>query len=467
MSRIAPLLIPLAGIFFSISLSAQPGPIKNLRYEDDFSYLKQDSSAKKGLDRLKFMPLSKKNQELHLSLGGELRQWYELRRNPNFGDLPPGTVDDDNGTLQHRFMLHGDLNLSKRFRLFGQLNNTLEFNNPNPLIPEIIVDGLGVHQFFVDWRMGAESRESKSILRLGRQEYSFGNELLISSREGPNNRQPFDGATYIRNNENSQVNVLVATPIIINPEVFDNTHTEEALWGVYANLRKRKKAKLDLYYLGFYSERRQYNFVPGYTHRHTAGARLWKHDRYFYYDLETMYQSGQFNDLTINAMNFTGEARYVFQDAFLKPMIGLGVSYITGDLDPHDRQLNTFDPLYPKPVYGLATPQGPSNIAHVRPTFGFQPVERWFINLRWYWLARASNQDGTYSPGMTQVRPFPETSSESRRVGIQYALDMFYIVNKNLAFILFASYVEAGDYPKETGQGMDVYFLATSVQFKF
>ena len=45
-------------------------------------------------------------------------------------------------------------------------------------------------------------------------------------------------------------------------------------------------------------------------------------------------------------------------------MIGIGGSYVSGDYDPNDDQLNTFDPMYPKPVYGLAMAQGPV-ISHI------------------------------------------------------------------------------------------------------
>lgn len=445
---------------------AQPGPIKMLRYDDDFKYLKANSVTKKGIDKLKFIPFSK-TADVTISFGGELREWFEYRKNPNFGDLPPGQVEDPNGVLQHRLMLHTNVEFGNRLRVFAQLNSTFESGNPNPVIPEILVDGLGLHQLFVDIQTGKTEGPTKDVFRLGRQEYSFGNELLVSSREGPNNRLAFDGITFIREKSRYNLNVFAATPVIINPRVFDNTHTEEALWGAYTNFKKHKKNKLDLYYLGFYSERRQFNYVPGVQRRHTFGARLWNHGKSFFYDVETMYQTGKFNEFTINAANFTGEIRYVFQETFWKPMIGLGASYITGDRDSNDVQLNTYDPLYPKPVYGLATPLGPSNIAHIKPTFGIQPLDKLYFNFNWYLLSRTSTQDGTYTPSMVQVRPIPPLSSDKYRVGSQYTLDAFYFINKNLSFTTFLSYVRPGAYIQETGTGKNVFFWASMLQFKF
>lgn len=462
------ILLSLLVLFdFHLSrVTAQPGPIKNLRYNDDFNYLLSDSVKKEGLDKLKYLPLFKRNNS-HLSFGGEVREWYEIRRNPNFGDLPPGSIEDPNGALQHRLMLHADLQLNDRFRLFTQLNNTLEFGNPHPVIPEIIEDGLGLHQFFADVNFGNKGNETSDLLRLGRQEYSFGNELVISSREGPNNRLAFDGVTFIHQNDKHQINLLAATPVIIEKGVFDNAHESEAIWGTYAYLRKQKKTHLDLYYFGFYAERRAYNFIPGDQHRHTVGARMWNHGSGFYYEVETMYQLGDFNGMTINAFNFTGELRYVFRNKFWKPMIGLGASYISGDRSSNDNQLNTYDPLYPKPVYGLATPQGPSNISHLKPTFGVQPIDNLVFNFDWYLLVRTSVNDGTYAPSMIQVRPFPNTSSDDHTVGNQFALDIFYFINQNWSFITFISYVKPGDYVKDTGAGKKVFFWASTFQFKF
>lgn len=450
-------------IGYSLSLAGQPGPIKNLRYDDDFSYLLIDTIQPKGLEKLKYMPLSKTG-EVRVSLGGELREWYELRRNSNFGDTPPGFVEDKNGALQQRVMLHGDLELGKRWRVFGQLNITHEFGNKNEPVPEIIVDGIGVHQYFLQYNFG---KSQKNFIRVGRQEWSFGNELLISSREGPNNRQAFDGVTIGIKRDNSSYSFFGGTPVIINPDAFDNTHVNEWVYGMYGQFRQNKKAKLDAYYLGFYSERRAYNFVQEKENRHTLGTRLFNHSRSWFYEAEAMLQVGSFGKQNILAGNFTGELRYVFQNVFLKPMIGIGASYVTGDYDPNDNALNTYNPLYPKPVYGLATPQGPSNIAHIKPTVGIQPSENLFVNFGWYYLARTSVHDGTYSPGMTQVRPFPDSESDKHGVGIQYGLDVFYVVNQNLTFLLFTSYVTPAGYVKETGEGKNTYFLAAAAQFKF
>ncbi|PWJ44315.1 alginate export family protein [Sediminitomix flava] len=445
-------------------VQAQFGPIKNLRYQDDFSDLKSDSIQAKGTDKLKFIPIGK---NITLSFGGEIREWYELRVNSNFGDLPPEFIEDKNGVIQHRIMLHADAWFGERFRVFSQLNNTNEFGSPNEPISEIVVDGLGLHQLFGEFHFDVKDSSHSTFVRLGRQEFDFGNGLLISSREGPNNRLAFDAASFIYNNKKFDLHLFGGTPVIINPEVFDNTRIEEYLWGSYLNARKQKDIKLDLYYFGFKSERRSFNWVNGEQTRHTVGTRAWHYSPTFRLEAESMYQFGKFNDLKINAFNFSAELAYVFDKVFLKPSIGLAGSYITGDQNNSDNELNTFDPLYPKPLFGFAAPLGPSNITNIRPIVGLQPVKGMMMNASVYFLSRQSIEDGNYSPGVQQVRPFPEFESDAKSIGTQYALDIFYVPNPHLTFLSFMSYLEPGDYVTETGNGKSSFFVSLSAAYKF
>ncbi|WNJ16422.1 alginate export family protein [Pontibacter sp. G13] len=442
------------------SLFAQPGPIKHLRYQDNFSHLEADTMPKRGLDRLKLIQVGEKGR---LSIGGEYRIWWDTRIHANFGDLPPGMKSDPNGQFQQRSMLHANYETGNRIRVFGQIHSNWEWGSPNPPVPEIAYDQFGIHQLFLDF----SDKSGRHTLRIGRQELSFGNEMLISSREGPNNRLSFDGISFLIRSPARMIHLLAATPVINQPGVFDNQHVEEWIWGAYGQWRLKQATHLDAYYFGMYSARRAYQFRPGTQHRHTIGSRVWNHGKYWYYDVEGMAQTGQFLDEWIAAFNVTGELRYIFRDQFWAPMVGMGASYVSGDLQPNDGMLNTFDPLYPKPVYGLAAPQGPSNISHINPMVGIQPLPSLFINARYYWLGRTSIHDGTYAPSMMQVRPTPDAESQALGGGHQYALDLFYLPNPHWAFISFISYLTPGNYIRETGAGKPIFFASGAVQWKF
>ena len=166
-----------------VSSAAAQNKISLLRYDDDFSHLKNDS-IKKGLGLLKYISLRNKN---YISFGGELREKFQIYKNIHFGEVPPTYKNISANQLWHWLMLHSNIELGNHFRIFIQLNNTLRFFNDNPVVPEIDENQLSLHEAF------AEIKVNYFKFRLGRQELFYGNHRLLTVREVPNTRQTFDG----------------------------------------------------------------------------------------------------------------------------------------------------------------------------------------------------------------------------------------------------------------------------------
>jgi len=166
-----------------VSYSAAQNKISLLRYDDDFSRLKNDS-LKKGLEQLKYISIGNRK---NISFGGELREQFQIYKNINFGDVPFTYKHISANQLWHRFMLHSNIELGDYVRLFVQLNSTLRFFINNPVVPEIDENQLSMHQAFVEIKL------NNWKFRLGRLEFFYGNHRLLTVREGPNTRQAFDG----------------------------------------------------------------------------------------------------------------------------------------------------------------------------------------------------------------------------------------------------------------------------------
>lgn len=84
---------------------ADPRPgYQMFRYDEDWSYL-ADSTPDDWWDRLKYIPLGRPGW--FASLGGEVRERFELLDQPGFGTGPV----DDNGYFLHRYLLSSDLHL--------------------------------------------------------------------------------------------------------------------------------------------------------------------------------------------------------------------------------------------------------------------------------------------------------------------------------------------------------------------
>jgi hypothetical protein len=448
--------------FFNEPITAQSpnNRINILRYNDDFSNLKEKAD-KRGFDKIKYINLGKK---AFLSVGGELRAQYQYFENQNFGDVPPTFEKVSVGQLWHRAMVHANLELSPKVRIFAQLNNTLRQFNNNPLTPEIDQNELSLHQAFVEWKP-----KQNWTLRLGRQEMGYGNNRIITFREGPNTRLTFNAAIIKYHKNHRKIDLLAISPVVSMPGVFDDASLRTFIYGIYGSEAFFKsKIMADYYYLYFNSKDRQYNFVGGQENRFVAGKRVYSQFPKLNFEAEFTYQLGNFNTQNINASSFSIDVNYKLQEQ-LKLVVGIAGNYITGDKDRNDNTLNTYNLIYSRPYYGLAAPIGSSNLENINPYFKVKPISKISVFGGVYFMQRNSTQDGTYSPGMAQVRPTPERlfASTKRSIGTQYALETTYQMDERNTFGLDLALFQPGAYTKETGAGKDIFYFSVRTQLRF
>lgn len=455
------LIIYLITLFISmlyLTTSAQ-NKISILRYDDDFSYLKNDS-LKKGFDKIKFIPLGNKS---YISFGGELREQFQFFSNINFGDVPPGYKDISPNQLWHRFMLHSNLELGNHFRFFIQLNNTLRFLNDNPVVPQIDENQLSLHQAF------AEIKIKHWKLKIGRQELLYGNNRLITVRDGPNTRLTFDGIQMKRTLKYGYIDFFAVSPTVSGQHIFEDESFKEGLIGIYGTeYFSDYKIGMDYYVVDFQSRLRKYNYKPGFENRQTYGLRLFSNFKKINFEMEGAYQSGKFNNLSIDAYN-------VFIDLNLlvipskKGIMGISANAASGDENSLDNKLNTYNLLFAKPAYGLAIPVGSTNMISFFPYIKINPIQKLNILAEVFFLQRNSNQDGTYSPLMSENRPRPNLlySTKENKLGELYVVEAIYQQTKRLSFSIDASYFKAASYPIATGKGKDITYLSFKTTFKF
>src|SRR5258708_28616431 len=150
------------------------------RYDENWSFLSDSSHRTDWLDRLKYIPLGPSGW--FVSLGGEIRERFELLDQPGFGTGPV----DQNGYFLQRYLLSSDFHFGSRFRFFMELQSGLEDGrNGGPRPTDL--DRLDFHQGFLDWNIS--SHETHNVtLRVGRQELGFGTGRLIAPAEGLNLR---------------------------------------------------------------------------------------------------------------------------------------------------------------------------------------------------------------------------------------------------------------------------------------
>jgi len=186
-----------------------------LRQDEDYSYLRDVRCRRDPLDAIKFIPLGSQKDQ-YLTLGGEVREWYEGFRNASWGAGP----QDRDGYLLQRTSAYSDWHLGDGIRLFGQLSSaTLGGRDGGPR--PIDEDRLWIEQAFAQFDLPAFSGVNVAV-RLGRQEFQFGSGRFVDVREGPNVRRAFDGVSAIFDVGAWHATAFVTQPVLNRPQVLDD-----------------------------------------------------------------------------------------------------------------------------------------------------------------------------------------------------------------------------------------------------
>ncbi len=449
--------ITLLGIFLQYNSHAQT--IAKLRFDDDFSSLKVDSLKSTWKEKIKNVSLGSKFQ---LSLGGEWREQYQSYEHVNFGEVPSDFVTDSPHQLMHRIMFHANLTYKNTLRVFAQLNNTVRFLNPNPITSQIDENVLSTHQLFVDYKF-----KKPWIFRVGQQELAYGSERFVASREGPNTRLTFQGATLKYVSPRNKLDIFTAKPMKMNPGVFDDQTASESLYGFYyMHSSSKSRFNVDLFYFNSESNLRQYMFKKGNENRHTFGTRLYSSLGPWNYDFELAKQVGAFDQLSISSYMAVWDFNISPKQYFY---LGFSGHYVPGDKSNSDSELNTFNTLYAKPPFGQTVALNITNTINLSPYVRYQHTIKWLVTLRGSFVSRESLVDGIFTPNMSPLRPIlgKKNVSDARKVGNIFALDANYYPTKNISLQFELGYCVAGDYMSDTGNGKDVMYFAFKNAFKF
>src|SRR5207248_1491945 len=117
------------------------------------------------LDPLKYIALGRASW--YVSLGGEIRERFELLDHPGFGLGP----EDQNGYFLQRYLVSSDFHFGSKLRIFTELQSGIE-NGRNGGPRPTDVDRLDLHQAFLEWKLSSSEAHEVS-LRIGRQELGF------------------------------------------------------------------------------------------------------------------------------------------------------------------------------------------------------------------------------------------------------------------------------------------------------
>jgi len=405
---------------------------------------------------------SRSGKDLQFDFGGEVRYQYFYFKHQDWGEAPA----DKDGFLLARYLGHAGLRAGSHFRAFAELQSSVSSGQPGK--PSAVDENtLDLHQAYLEYS-GLAGSGKTIVLRMGRQELSYGSQRLVAVREGPNNRQAFDAAKLVFAAKKLKTDLFYANYVIARSNIFDDRFSNAIrFWGVYHMFNALPVIQnLDLYYLGLYKKTTTFDEGKSPETRHSIGGRIWKTKAALRYDMEGLYQFGDFGSSRISAWTLSSNISYTFLQNKFKPQAGLKIEAISGDKTQDDGKLGTFNPLFPRGAYfGLAALIGPYNLLDAHPYVQLNLSKELVFAVDYDMFWRMQKNDGLYAVNGKVL--YAGNAGSSRQIGRQLGASLEFPLGKYFSFKQEFTWFNAGKYLKQAGPGKDILMTGSTLTFRF
>lgn len=288
-----------------------------------------------------------------ITIGGQVRLRAEYRdpiayNNP--GTTPKDDQHEDADLFLERIRLNLTFTLSDQITVFFQPQDQRIFGDEaaatfigTSTATGFVSDemNLDVHQGFVEVK---DLLTTGLSIKIGRQELLYGDQRLVSPLDWSNIGRTWDGAK-IRYQQPTWWADAFYTVI----KEVQGAEDDQDFWGFYFSYGGIQDHEVDVYLFG---RRLSDNLFTGETSgaandrlEYTPGIRFKGKMAGFDYSAEGMAQRGEVSDDDIKAWAVAFTLGYTF-DIDWKPRIGIEYTHASGDGDPTDGDIETFDPLY-------------------------------------------------------------------------------------------------------------------------
>lgn len=378
-----------------------PAPEKRPKYQltrwlEDWRALADPANRTDLFDPFKYIPLGF-GGDAHLTLSGQLRE--DVISNN-------GSLLSKNGDTfgLHRLYIGADLHIGQA-RVFAEFANTLPISQRGPPGPTD-KDALDLQLLFADYRLDV-GQDSQLIGRVGRQELQFDpTQRFVGVREGPNNRQAFDAVRVNLKSTEFYVSAFASRPVTYKPGVFDDARDSQVAFnGIYVTHAAFGQTQ-SFYLYDYENSAARFGNLSGREQRTAFGSRVAGRFDGFDYDVEGMIQTGRFSGQQIRAWGVGSIAGYTFEHAPLAPRIGVQADFASGDSNPNDGKLTTFNPLFFKGAYFLEAPISSfSNIRHLKASLSLRPTAADTFSFAVGDFTKMSGADAIYAIPLIALAP--------------------------------------------------------------
>jgi hypothetical protein len=416
------------------------------RWEEDWSVLADPRVPREPFDSLKYMPLSPGDPKTYLSLGADVRERFEANDTAGFGIAP----NRNNDYLISRTDWYADLHIADQVQMFTQFES--DFAPWKTMLTPADQDVLDLEQAFVT--VTEPVGDGTARVRLGRQQMNFDLQRFVSDRDGPNVRQSFDAAWGDYENGPWKFITFYSQPVQIydfGAQPFDSYSSGAFTFDVVRAQRELFGwATLSSYYAYYALDNARYLSVSGNERRDSIDVRFAAKANNFDGDLEVMSQTGSIGNDTIRAWAVGSISGYTFAHIGWTPRLGMQFDAASGDGNPHDNVLQTFNPLFPNGYYfTLAGYTGYTNLIHVKPSVAIHPTNSLTLTLAVAAQWRETTADAVYLQGSV---PVPGTAGQpGRYTGTYGQLDLNWAMTPHSSFAIQAVRFDVGDAIQRAG----------------
>jgi hypothetical protein len=361
------------------------------RWQEDWSVLADPDVPHEAFDNLKYIPLSS-DPHTYLSLGANVRERYEYNDAVNFGvgDLPSQSY------LLSRLETHADLRVAEQFQTFVQLQS--DYAPGKTILTPVDQDRFDLEQAFI--ALIEPLADGTIKLRVGRQQIGFDLQRFVSVRDGPNVRQSYDAVWVDYERSNWRFITFYSHPVQDrNLRPFDDYSSSALSYGgVRVERHLGALGDLSAYLSQYTQDGAHFLTVSGNERRNVGDGRITGSNHGFDWDLEGMYQIGSIGVDNIRAWAVGSRSGYTLSSVPWQPRLGLQLDAASGNRNPQNHTLNTFNPLFPNGAYvTLSGYTGYTNFIHVKPSFTVKSTRRlttmFAVAAQW----RESTADAVYT----------------------------------------------------------------------
>ncbi|MBI5365624.1 MAG: alginate export family protein [Planctomycetes bacterium] len=395
-----------------------------------------------------------------LKVGGQVRVRGEWKNTIDY--RTPGTLgrpatdrpNDDDDVALLRTRLWVDATPVENVRAYVQIQDSRIFGEEASVNTDS--KNVDLHQGFFELQRVLGSRLTA---RIGRQEFLFGDQRLVSPNEFSNVGRSFDAVRLTWNAETWSADLF--TSLVREGTTTDEDRNFDGLYLTYKGLPDHT---FDLY---LFQRRFSDGTIAGETGPpgdlidFTPGVRAKGKTGAVDYGAELAWQVGERGNDDVSAHAVACTVGYTFEMAG-KPRLGVLYEYASGDAHPTDGRFGTFDSLFPFKFAYQGWRNGHDAVASLEasPFAG----AKFTLEYHNYWLEH--QRDAWYLGSGAALRR-AATGSPSTYVGSELVLVSKIVLNPSLDLVPGYAHMFAGDFLRDTGfaEDTDWLFLQARVNF--